>query len=276
LQTFETSLVSLGLGRYHTALVLTVSAAESALRAFLEKPLPTSDSPKGKDSTLPGLIKEARVKGAVLSDFTPELIEQLKKKRNRMTHFGHSPADNGACAELLLDIAYPLLSAILQECFVFDLAGGFVPSLASQWARMFELRTKTKAPGIAVENCFVGLGHFIRHTLSPTFLTNCEMTMSGRAWENGSEFEFLQKRLVALERQFSNYWITDCPCCDDVQCLALDLLFQKRGFEVGVRRAMCVHCDWVVPECGPVASILLANQVAEVLPEIIKGFGLEE
>lgn len=276
LQTFETSLIAVALGRYHTALVLTVSAIEATLKAYLSIPLPTPEN-FGKDWKFDDLIKEARGRGLRLTDFEKPNLDFLRNKRNRMAHFGHAPADNPDCAGLLLDVAYPLFSAILLEGFAYDLAKrGLLPDPARHWAKAFELRAKTKSLPVDADDCFVGLGHFLRRNLSPTFLTDREQAMSAQAWEHGRDFDFLQTRFRTLESKYTHYWLTDCPNCGELQCLALDLLFQDKGFDVGVRRAMCVHCDWVIPEKGPVATILFADQVAEGLPDIIKGFGLEE
>lgn len=276
LQTFETSLIAVALGRYHTALVLTVSAIEATLKAYLNIPLPTPEHP-GKDWKFDELIRDARAKGMALPNFPKAVTDPLRNKRNRMAHFGHAPTDNPACAGLLLDVAYPLFSAILLEGFAYDLAKrGLLPDPARHWAKAFELRAKTKSLPVDADDCFVGLGHFLRRNLSPTFLTDREQAMSAQAWEHGRDLDFLETRLRALEREYTYYWLTDCPVCGDMKCLALDLLFPAKGFDVGVRRAMCVHCDWVVPEKSPVATILFADQVAEGIPDIINGFGLEE
>jgi hypothetical protein len=276
LQTFETSLIAVALGRYHTGLVLTVSAIEATLKAYLNIPLPTPDD-YGKDWKFDDLIKEAKTQGLRLGEFKKANLDFLRNKRNRMAHFGHAPTDNPACAGLLLDIAYPLFGAILFEGFAYDLAkAGLLPDPGMHWAKAFELRAKTKGLPIDAADCFTGLSHFLRRNLSPTFLTKREQAMSAKACDNGRDFDFLQNRLRTLESKYTNYWLTDCPNCGEVQCLALDLLFQDKGLDVGVRRAMCVHCDWVVPENGPLATIVFADQIAEGLPEIVKGFGLEK
>ena len=48
LQTFETSLINLAMGRYPSALVLTVSALESLIKAYRRIPAPQTLMPDGK------------------------------------------------------------------------------------------------------------------------------------------------------------------------------------------------------------------------------------
>lgn len=297
LQAFETSLIAVALGRYHTALVLCVSAIEAALKAHLRLPLPTVERPNVPDRYLPSLWEEVAARHPQVASFSRAQIEQLKNKRNRMAHYGHAPADNPACAELLLDVGYPLFTAVLADCFDFHLdwralkpnaadlvtlseeerkSCGFHPEVALNWRKTFEVRRHRQNLVPPAELCFLGLVHYIRRYIQPTFTSSVENAVWNDAEEHGHDLAHLERRLSQLERQFPNYWLTNCPFCGGLETLALDLEFPNTGFNVGVKRAMCVRCDLFVPESGPLGSILFAEALAADLAKIVEDYGLKE
>jgi hypothetical protein len=247
LQTFETSLINLALGRYPTALVLTVSALESLIKAYRKIPAPQTLIANGKKvpnyyllELWETLAAEGESKSKVAA-FGKESVEKLTWKRNRMVHYGHSPEDEMECAERLLDVGYPLFDAILAACFDFHLGfhslqpSALVPSelsqaerekcgllleYAAEWTKVFVLRRSTKGnPSVRPTECFLGLSHMVRRYLQPAFISLSEDATWVRAEETSTKFDQVYKRKEAIKSQFRESWVTDCQYCNQVQCL---------------------------------------------------------
>jgi hypothetical protein len=293
LQAFETSLLALALGRFPTALVLCVSSLEALLKSHL-RPVPTEEKPKVPSRYLRDLWAEVAQANPRVASFPTSQVEKLIHKRNRMAHYGHAPTDNPACAELLLDVGYPLFTAILADCFRFHLdwravqpdardilaltenqreCCGLLADAAKHWRSAFQLRAMKSVPALA---CFHGLMHYIRRYIQPTFTSRVEEAVSDAASEHGLQFEIRQKQLRKVSSLFSHCWLSDCPYCDEIQSLALDLCFSATEQKVGVRRARCVSCDFSLPEIEGLGSVLFSEQLAKDLPRILQEYGPDE
>ncbi len=301
LQTFETALINLALGRYPTTLVLTVSALESLIKAYRKTAAPQTigaDGKKVRDEYLLKLWEDlAAEKDSKprTAKFPRESVEKLGWKRNRMVHYGYSPEDDMECVERLLDVGFPLFDAILADCFDFHLGFhslhptastpdelsvtdrakcGLLLDYASEWTKVFALRSATKDnPSIRSSDCFLGLAHRIRRYIQPTFTSLAEDAMSMHADEIGTKFDQVEKRLSEIKSQFRESWVSDCQYCNEVQCLVLEINFPETPEKVTVSRAACAHCDMIALS-APVARILFRENLRSALPEIIKAYDL--
>lgn len=105
-QHLETSFLLIGMRRYPHALVSCASAVESAICAQFNF---------GADDRwmLNDLLKLARKNFPADFDFSEDDLKDFRDKRNKIIHFGFSPKDDEASAELLLKTGYPLI----EQCY---------------------------------------------------------------------------------------------------------------------------------------------------------------
>ncbi len=114
LQTFETCLFLIGLKRFPSALISCATAWESAIKAKLSIP------PEDRVS-LEQLLDTIIEVHSRLNGYDTTTLDDFRRTRNRLIHYGFSPKDDEKCAALLLKTGLPFLKDCYHEFFDFYL-----------------------------------------------------------------------------------------------------------------------------------------------------------
>lgn len=125
LQSFESCLFLLALGRYPHAFVACVFAIEGALKAGLR--IPANDRVK-----LHELLERAGKEVPFIAEIPGEQRHRLGATRNTIVHYGFSPKDDEVTTMILLDTAVPLLAAAYEKFFRFNLYEGLLVEVGEQ------------------------------------------------------------------------------------------------------------------------------------------------
>jgi len=277
LQSLETTFLLLSLERYPSALVSCVSAWESAIKAKLKIPAEDHKFPIAK------ALGEIREKTPSLMQFDRDLIDGLRRTRNRIVHYGFSPHDDQECGRLLLETGIPFLVALYRELFGFHLnwhdarpgitdfmqltkeeatAVGLVPYISDQ---LYIVTTMYKLnEGLSdfdFLHCFTAFNHFLRLMLKDTYSSNVDGLVTEQATSIGlrHEIEESEKKSIA-GRLGGSTWEFDCPMCNGTQSIIAGLDDEALGTgEVSLSWAICVSCHLVLPK----KALHLANLVLD-------------
>jgi hypothetical protein len=125
LQNLETSFLLLAMRRYASALVTCASAIENSIKAAFK------DSRRTRFVTLLNRANSAFGPNA----FSEENLDEFRRLRNAITHYGFSGGDEETSASMLLRTGYPLLEQCYRSFFEYNLKrgmeeyGGLLPNL---------------------------------------------------------------------------------------------------------------------------------------------------
>ena len=293
LQSFESSLYLVALGRYPTALVACATAWEGALKAAFKiedgDKISSSRLLERADDEIPGRFS-----------WNPGENEIFRKKRNKIAHYGYMPRDKGLCAELLLRTGFRALISLYEHFFGFRLMWQQVDAQSNGILALSaeEAATVGLVPQIG-DLLWLGLSTYAREhaerKIDPTIyfspLATClqnglkrgwasapEITASEKADETGMLWEAQNAMKNRVIRQFQDLSrALDCPLCDGVETAMVEL--DQEGIEEGrleVRRCFCVGCNWSVgPDAGFLAHELLKDQLIGREREILRDYGFE-
>jgi hypothetical protein len=270
LQKLETSFFSLAMGRFPDALVTTASSVESAMKAALNVP------PEDR-ITATALYIMALTQYPALSSFDAGDLKTFRETRNRIAHYGFSPSDDEVTAALLLKTGLPFLSACYKEFFDFDLFDGLVVEFGEQLRIPLDVYQLAKdIPGLPFTYCFSAFSHLIRWSVRQSLMTEWEYEVSVRAAEIGANFDSCEKRKRDLELAFGAAWFFDCPICDEIDALAVELDEHRlKEGDVVLQRAACASCGLVVgKDSAFLADALCREQIPTKRDEILRDFGL--
>jgi len=300
LQSFETSLLLLALDRFPHALLACANAWESAIKANLGIP------PTDRSFNAERLIKEIRAAYKALESFDEEKLQRFRFMRNNITHFGFSPKDDSACAELILESGIPFFYSILERCFKFHLDWReFDPSATDFWSLLklhevgrIDLRRVGLHPEIADQirsardiysaidkrhltsmtgytQCFRGFSFFLRGKLKESHMTLVDDFTLEMADKRGMLWEMREAVKESLRKSFGEAsWEFDCPVCGASGSLIAKLLeVNLERKEVAVEQCRCVSCGFFTRDDEPVtSSILMADTLKKEQPLIIQQF----
>jgi hypothetical protein len=292
LQSFETCLYLIGSRRYPIAVVSCVNALESAIKAKLGIP------PDDRRIQLRELLTTIRSRFPELNNFDPEKIVALRDRRNRLVHYGFSPKDDPECAVLLLEVGIPFLNLCYQIMFDFYLdwqdirpgvddfmtltsaeasKAGLLPAVAEQLR--FVANTYRSAKGqrdFKPEWSFHSFVHYINFILKQSAMSESEANSFEYADSNGINFDREMKVRRSLEIAFRDSCVLDCPICDGVGTLIVELEYNTLSEgEISPDRCGCVQCGFVVWKGAPhISRVLLAGQIAQVRERLLKEYGL--
>ena len=294
LQSFETCLYLIGLRRYPSAVVSCVNALESAIKAKLGVP------PGDRRIQLSELLTTIRSRFPELNNFDAEKIAALREKRNRLVHYGFSPKDDPECAGLLLEVGIPFLNLCYQAMFDFYLdwrdirpgidnfmdltsaeisKAGLLPEVAEQLGFVANIYRAAKGQrDFKPEWSFDTFVHYINFILKRSAMSESETSSFEYAANNGIKFDREMKVRQGLEKAFRDSCVLDCPICDGVGTLIVELDDNSLSEgDIAPDRCGCVQCGFVV---GKVASyisrVLLAGQIAQVRERLLKEYGLPD
>lgn len=269
LQSIESSFLLLALNRYPHALTVATSAIESVLQA-------SNIGAKEKDG-LQKLVDKAKKSSQALDKFSPDLLDQLRTTRNRITHKGFSPQDDPESVKLYLSACLPLLTLCYHEFHGFDLLGGLVMEYAKHLkiaGNVLSLCEST--PEQDTTYCLDSFVHLVKWSCKENFSANWEANALVHAEEIGIKYDHEFSEKERLERVFDCSWPFNCPVCEDYQSaigeLDSDALDDKC---VIVKRLVCTNCGFVVFRNRPhLSQVLLQKQIPELTPKILTEYGL--
>jgi hypothetical protein len=268
LQSFESSLFFLALGRYPHAFISCVFAIESALKARLAIP------ETGKESLLK-LLERARGIIPRCSDFPQLKIDEMREVRNRIVHYGFGVGDAPLSAALLLEPAIPIL-ATAYKSFDFDLYDSLIIDLGVHLRTALSVYSKVRLHScVDGRECFSVLAHAIRWGIRQSFMTDYEAQAVEDAESYGTWFETVESQKRNLEKAFGTSWPFDCPICGRPESLVARLV--KSQLDLGritLAEAQCADCGLVIPDVPSLADTVCAEGVEESRGEILRGYGM--
>lgn len=269
LQSIESSFLLFALNRYPHALTVATSAIESILQA-------SAIGAKERDG-FQKLIERAKNLSRPLKEFPPNLLEQLRTTRNRITHQGFSPPDNAESVRLYLSACLPLLVLCYREFHGFDLLDGLVLEYAKHLTIACKvLELSEPIPDQDTTYCMDGFVHLVKWSFKENFSADWESNALVHAEEIGLKYDHESSEKQQLERVFDCPWSFDCPVCEDYQSaigeLDSDALDDKC---VIINRLACTNCGFVVLKDRPhLSQVLLQKQISESTPKILAEYGL--
>jgi hypothetical protein len=240
MQSLESSLFLVALGRFPHAFSTAVFALESALKVAIP------DKPK---ATLQNLLVEAMDRSPAIRAIPPQQIKALRDRRNHVVHEGFSPRDDGPCAALLLSTAVPALAGAYRDFYNFDLFDAFDADIAMHV--QIAVNACSAAGGADASDATrftVLLAHYLRVRIQRGLTSAAADASAIQAASIGFAFEKVQRRLEALERQFDASWVTHCPACDEQGVLVCELVAKAlHAGRLVISRGYCASCDLAVP-----------------------------
>ncbi len=279
LQSFETCLLLIALGRLPSALVSCAAAVESVIKAKLGKP-PEDEVKFWK------LIQEIRQLCPSLRLFDETKLDRFRDTRNRVVHYGYTPKDDEVCAVELLETGFPFLEKCYSELFGFGLISqpgsqreaGLERGVAEQYRVCREVYRRAKElKGISYGYCFDSLAHCIRFGLKAVTMTVTERSLMEIEEDLGGKFEHEQRVRQRIERAFKGpTWEFDCPICGGQSSMIAELdEAALRSKRVSVRLCMCVSCEMLVSDGHPYLADELLRVGIEVRSQMMKEFGID-
>jgi len=278
LQSFETCLLLIALGRFPSALASCAAAVESAIKGKLGKPADDKIE-------LWRLLEEARGVCPGLRLFDKAKLDRFREARNRIVHYGYTPQDDETCAVQLLETGFPLLEKCYSDLFGFDLIpgpggvgkGGLDAKVGQQYTVCRDVYRQAKQlQGIRYGYCFTSLAHYVRLAIKQMAMTATESNLieNGSGW--GAERQHEEQAKKELEGAFQEpVWDFDCPVCGGEQTLVAELDGEAlKRKQVSVRRCVCVHCEMVVFGGSPYLANRMLRLDIKTATRIRKEFGI--
>jgi hypothetical protein len=269
LQAFETALWLISIGRFPAALMSCGQAIESAAKAGL------------------GIDKDGRADWRVLTERVreqigafPELDPKLKDfrdTRNDFMHFGFSPHDDSRSARQMLEVGFPYLEFCYRGFFSFELEEAMIPEIGWHY-RLAKSTFSEDSDGLTAREhmLFCVLGHQIRWSFQPTFLSEAEMSILEAARESMNILDHADKIRSRVEALLDPCWFLFCPICGTPASLGVQLnsgLLDDR--KLGVLQAYCMTCGLRIPvEVGVLADRLCRPEIQEQKDRIFEEFGV--
>lgn len=273
MQSLDSVLLLIALGRYAHALITCDAAIESAIKS----------SSAGK--TLPKMAKfhqlveaaKSASKSNDLAALADKALLDFRTARNRMTHEGFSPRDDSESVGLLLEVGIPFLHQCYLQLFSFNLMDALLPEYERQLTISTEVYVRAKeVVGLDRSYCLGSLVHLIRWSLRDSFSADWEIQQLVKSEELGMGFEFRHEQRQKLERLFSPEWVFDCPLCGGPQAVVCQLdESELSAGHIVPRRLACTNCGLVVRTAELfLTQTLLRDEVAAAREAIVRDYGL--
>jgi hypothetical protein len=268
LQNLESCFFLLALERYPHALIACASAIESGIKAALKiRPEVWVD--------LKDLLAQVRSHSHRLQQFSQWNLDNPRRTRNRMVHYGFSPQDDEQTAVLLRKVGFRFLNQCYEEFFDFSLEKGLRPDFFQQLSIATEVYDKAKnIRGLSFTYCFRAFSHLLRWSVKDSLMSHWEPESAQSADETGLKFALCEKQRGKLEQLFIQCWFFDCPICNDVETFACELDDDQLDIgKVHLQRAVCVSCGLVIPHgCPFLTDAICREQIEEKSPVILRAF----
>lgn len=269
LQSLETVFYLVALGRYPAALVMLGQAIESAVKAGLRIP---QDEYLGFNKLASRGAREITVPAEIAGS-----LKQFRDARNDFSHYGFSPKDDGRSADEMMRTGFPYLEAIYRGFFGFDLQESLLWELGIQYgiAKSVFADANISGSGNELEALRV-LGHQIRYTFHPSFISNVEYEILDEARSTTGIHDFIDNKRHETEVAFDPCWFFNCPICGEIRCLGAQLEAAALNDSViKLVRIICLSCGLSIPVGVPLlADRVCAKEVAADTKEIYEKFGI--
>lgn len=278
LQNLETSFLLIALSRYPHALVSCASAIESAIKAAF-------NTNQERKQTFQSLLDRSLKEFPPNSELTRTDVDEFRKKRNEIIHYGFSPKDDEISAVLLLKTGYQLIEQCYQTLFDFSLKrrgenyGGLLPDLDHQLdiARKVYLMAKAVC-GLNLTYCFIAFAHEIRWRIQQWMLSDWQQEILYSGEEGGwTAWEFKHKQKEELTcKVLDPSWHFDCPICEEPESFVCELDGDELDkAQIRLKRGVCVNCSLIIPSnCPFLADELCKDQFEKARVKIIEEFGI--
>lgn len=269
LQSFESSLFFLALGRYPHAFTACVFAIEGAIKAGL------AISEENRES-LQKLLERARGALPGLANFPRPKADEMRRTRNRIVHHGFGSGDERLSAGLLLGEAIPILGIVYDGFFAFDLCASLMEELGAQLRTALGVYARVRLdPDIDPRRCCDVLAHFIRWSIREPLMTDWEAQAAEDAASYGLMFEMVDRQRQNLRRTLEPSWFFDCPVCAGPQSLVAQLIESRLAMgQITLARAVCADCRLAIPDVPHLADTVCAEEIEEVRSEILRDYGI--
>ena len=270
LQTFETALFLIALGRYPSALVSCGSAWESAIKA--KWAIPPDDR-----ITAAKLIEMGRGYSVPLRAFDGESLRAFREKRNSVVHYGFSPKDDEQSARLLLESGLPFLSLLYQELFDFFLDWkalrpsanafgelnreemlkvGLLPYIADHLRDTSIVYSSARGRGAQdYRYCFRGLERHLAFSMKQAAMSESEWAVLEAGNTGMAVFEAELEAKKGLKKVLHEpTWEFNCPVCEGGESLVAELdETQLESLKVVPSRCVCIRCGCFARDNEPSA-----------------------
>ena len=278
LQHLETSFLLIALERYPHALVSCASSTESALKAW-------QIGGQQKDHRFEVLLNLANTAIPSHARFIQADLDEFRRKRNDIIHYGFTPKDDEVSAVLLLKTGYRLIAQCYETLFRFplhrhgDTYGGLRPEFDRQLAiaqRVYSMAVKAGIDKLTY--CFTAFAHTIRWGIQHWMMSDWQVQTLESEEEGGWRSWGLKHDFTAkLEREFhEESWRFSCDICGGHESLVCELdVGQLEKGNIHLGRAVCVNCGLVIPaNCPFLTDELCVEQRDADRGRILKGFGI--
>jgi hypothetical protein len=271
LQSFESSVELIALGRFPHAFTSCAFAIESALKAAYRL------APGGGEG-LQTLLDRARRDLPDIARFREPDIDNLRRTRNRIVHYGFSPKDDRITATILLDCAIPLLASAYGGFFKFDLYDGLIWEFGIQLRHALAVYDRFRTqPDLDPSHCLVVFAHQVRWSMKGWFMADWEQEAADEAESGMLKFELVERKRAKVESALDPAWWFDCPVCSGIRsfvCQLVDSALDSRT--ISLSRGICLDCGLVIPSGTPwLADVVCQKQIEDERVKILKDFGLE-
>jgi len=271
MQSLDSVLLLIAIGRYPHALITCDAAIESAIKAS------SAGKTLRKGAYFKEVIEAATNASSELTPLSGKVLSDFRPARNRMAHKGFSPWDDSESVGLLLEIGLPFLHQCYLHLFSFNLWDALLQDCERQLKIGTEVYARAKEViDLDRSYCLKSLGHLIRWNLRQSFSADWEIQQLVRSEELGMGFELRHEQRQKLEHLFGPEWVFDCPLCDGPQAVVCQLDDSELSARnVVPKRLACTNCGLVVgvAECF-LSQALLEDEVAAAREDILKDYGL--
>jgi hypothetical protein len=274
LQTFETSLMLLSLGRIPAALVMCGSAIESVQKAKLQ----TEESEDIKAGALFKLVKGHYNKKREDWDELWTPYNNFFKARNSIIHYGYTPESADNCARQLLGAGYPILSNLYESLFNIHLIKRdetqkplfYFPKLEKFWEdtnKIYKLATEKKEDYVAY--ALLPLIHYIRYLMH-------DDGDDGSNEYSLYQFEKTNRIKNILEKRYTYAREFECPICGmDTFVAGLSPEALEVNDVVAIEEGECALCDFGTNSKQKlVLDVIMEDELKKKSPAIRKDYGL--
>jgi hypothetical protein len=269
MQSLETFLLLTALGRHPQALTSLATSIESAATSFEGRGPEVTSSLSEAIATLNGLIPR---------DFRFKPVESLsafRRKRNGLTHFGCSPADDDESIRLSFGVGLPLMFAWAEVRHNIDFSVALVGELGGVVRRTIELLQSPVGRQLEAKNLVRGVRRWVNHHIRNSFLSSWEIHVlnhdeESAGFDDGSGWVFRSKLLERLRLSDPNVTVS-CPICGSLEALVVEIDEGALAADTGTlvpRACRCVFCDFNVPK--EAADLTLALCAEMFTDDLIK------
>jgi len=270
LQKFETTFFLVAFNRFPAALVACASAIESGLKGALGK------GPEDR-MLFRDLVGEAGQRSKAIAAVPANNLRTFRDARNRLDHYGFSPADDALSVDLLLAVGIPFLDLCYREFFSLHLQDALIPNIALQVRIATEVHRRARVmANLDVSYCVHVLGHLVRWMFRES--VSWQLDAEQRAEEFGAKHAVCADLKSNFERVFEPCWSFDCPVCgesDSFVC-AFDpdsLVAHQECLSGGA----CVNCELHINTGWPfLADVLFRDELRQAHAVIVKEYGLKQ